>query len=39
MLPQLLKGFITNFLVLHSGAYLGYSSRRRMPDAYGLRSL
>jgi hypothetical protein len=36
---QLLKGQINDFLELHNGAYLGYTKQRRMPDAYGLRSL
>jgi hypothetical protein len=26
-------------MVLHAGAYLGFSTHRRLPDAYGLRAL
>jgi hypothetical protein len=36
---QLLKGQIKDFAALHTGAYLGYTTQRRMPVDYGLRSL
>jgi hypothetical protein len=36
---QLLKQQINDFLTLHTGAYMGYTAHRRMPGAYGLRSL
>jgi hypothetical protein len=36
---QLLKDQISDFLVLHTGAYMGYTVHRRMPDEWGLRAL